>query len=141
MRGVALVLGPFLISGCWRFGAVHPQIGIEVAGTSAEITFTFVNCLNRAKLPIDEVAVYADDDGPKGRPPVCRLQAFKEKYGRTALSAWRYGAEPNGYTLGVCKQPLPAGEYSVHALGSGVGTRPFVVDSSGKVQPTAAKCR
>jgi hypothetical protein len=141
MRGAAFILGSFLVTGCWRFGAVHPQIGIEIASAHGEVTFTFVNCLNRAELPINEVAVYANDDGPKGRPPVCKLQAHKDNYGRTMLSTWRYGAEPVGYSLGVCKRPLPVGQYSVHALGSGVGTRPFVVDSSGNIQATAARCR
>ncbi len=139
MRLAALVLLLGLGSGCRRFGAVHPQIGIEISGNNTDVTFAFVNCLNRAKLPIDEIAVYANDDGPEGRPPICRLQAFN--YGRTELSSWRYGTQPSGYKLGVCKRPLLAGQYSVHALGSGIGTRPFVVDSSGNVKATAARCR
>ncbi len=140
MRGVAFAFSVCLLSACGLFRPVHPQIGVELSSDDGRVTFRFSDCLGRAKLPINEVAIYANNDGPEGRPPLCRLQVLPRRYGQIALTSWRYGDDVEGYRPGACKTPLAAGNYSVHVLGSGVGVRRFVLDQGGRARPMGEKC-
>ena len=135
-----VLTGGLCAASCDRFAAVHPQIGIEVTHVDGRTTFSFGDCRGLTNLPINEIAVYAGNDGPEGRPPICLLRVSDNRYGQVALQSWRYGSQPSDYQLRQCEQNLKPGLYSVHVLGSGVGVRRFAIEAGGRARATTPRC-
>jgi hypothetical protein len=131
----------FSLFGCRRCAPTHPQIGIEIRNTNGFTVFSFGDCLGTVALPINKVAVYAGNDGPEGRPPICKLVVAGERYGQVVLDSWQYGSEPPGYKLLNCRPLEQNKRYDVHASGSGLGVRRFLVRQDGTAQPVMARCR
>jgi hypothetical protein len=106
-----------------------------------ELVFSFEDCRGAGSLPLDEISVYRDNDGPEGRPPICTLVVEAHRRGQSKLPSWDYGTAPAGYKLLRCQPLVPSQRYSINTIGSGVGARRFAVAQDGTARGTDAKCR
>ena len=128
-----------VLVSCKRILPMRPELGIKLESAGSDYVVSFTNCLNDQPLPIDEVGIYKNGDGPRGLPALCEL--VSTQYGQHVLNSWTYGTTPPGYRLGKCAAMSTGETYEIHASGSGDGVRRFQLQNGGEVKALEPVCR